>query len=134
MAGMTGKKRYQPSMEALRKHTDDVALAAKFRDLLAAAEEAERAFQHAQARVTPEPELRRFAVTADEALTAAMWAAYAAQRAEIGVRGYDDRIYRRKGMAKPRVRPLTAEADRLLTLRENHRLNDVPATTFLPAV
>lgn len=134
MLGMSGMKRYQPSGEALRRHADDVALAAKFPDLLAAAEQAERAFQEAQAKVTPAPELRRLAVTADEALTAAMRAAYAAERAAIGERGYDDRIYRRKAKAKPHVRPFTAEAERLLTLRESHRLNDVPAPTFQPEV
>ena len=56
-----------------------------------------------------------------------------AQRAEIGVRGYDDRIYRRKAKATPKVHALTAEAERLLTLRETHRLNDIPAVAFHPA-
>jgi hypothetical protein len=31
------------------------------------------------------------------------------------------------------VHALTAEAERLLTLRETHRLNDIPAVTFEPA-
>ena len=72
-----------------------------------------------------------------------MRAAFAAQRAEIGPRGYDDRIYRRKAHAKPAVRALRAEADRLLTLRETHRLTgivklpprlgDVPDPTTSPA-
>ena len=59
-----------------------------------------------------------------------MRAAYAARRAEIGPLGYDDRIYRRKAMAKPRVHALTAEAEHLLTLRETHRLNGIPAVPF----
>ena len=59
-------------------------------------------------------------------------AAYAAQRAEIGPRGYEDRIYRRKARATPRVHALTAEAERLLTLRETHRINGIPAVTFGP--
>ena len=63
-----------------------------------------------------------------------MRAAYAAQRAEIGPRGYEDRIFRRKSMAKPAVRALTAEAERLLTLRENHRLNRIPEVPRIPAV
>ena len=62
-----------------------------------------------------------------------MQAAYAAQRAEIGPRGYDDRIFRRKAMAKPRVHALTAQAEHLLTLRETHRLNDIPAVEFEPS-
>ena len=67
------------------------------------------------------------------ALTTAMRAAYAAQRAEIGPLGYDDRIVRRKAMATPRVHALTAEAEHLLTLRETHRLNGIPPVTFEPA-
>jgi hypothetical protein len=62
-----------------------------------------------------------------------MRAAYAVQRAEIGVRGYDDRIYRRKAKAKPHIHALTADAERLLTLRETHRVNDIPAVTFEPS-
>jgi hypothetical protein len=78
-------------------------------------------------------EVRRLAEDLDAALTAAMRAAYAAQRAEIGPRGYDDRIYRRKAKAKPQVHALTAEAERLLTLRENHRLNGIPSVPYEPA-
>ena len=55
-----------------------------------------------------------------------MRAAYAAQRAEIGPRGYEDRIYRRKAKAKPAVHAWTDEAERLLTLRETHRLTGFP--------
>jgi len=55
-----------------------------------------------------------------------MRAAYAAQRAEIGPRGYEDRIYRRKAMAKSAVHAWTDEAERLLTLRETHRLTGMP--------
>ncbi len=62
-----------------------------------------------------------------------MRAAYAAQRAEIGPRGYEDRIYRRKAKATPRVHTLTAEAEHLLTPRETHRLNGIPAVTFEPS-
>ncbi len=55
-----------------------------------------------------------------------MRSAYAAVRAEIGPRGYDDRIYRRKAMATPVVHALNAEAERLLTMRETHRLTGIP--------
>ena len=70
----------------------------------------------------------------DAALTAAMRASYAAQRAEIGPRGYEDRIFARKARAKPAVRTLTREAERLLTLRENHRMNHIPQVPREPAV
>ena len=107
-------------------------LAARKVELLDAAGEAESRLRQAQARRAPEAELRRLAQDLDTALTAAMHAAYAAQRAEIGPLGYDDRIYRRKKMATPSVHALTAEAERLLTLRETHRLNGIPAVTYEP--
>jgi hypothetical protein len=125
--------RPKPSSEAEQSYAADVALAARQTELLDAATEAESQFREAQARRAPDAELRRWALDLDSALTAAMHAAYAAQRVEIGPRGYDDRIYRRKARAKPRVRALTAEAERLLTLRETHRLNDIPAVTFEPS-
>lgn len=125
--------RQKPSGEAEQRYAADVALAARRPELLDAAGEAESRLRSAQARQAPEAETRRLAENLDTALTAAMHAAYAAQRAEIGPRGYDDRIYRRKARAKPRVHALTAEAERLLTLRETHRLNGIPAVTFEPA-
>jgi hypothetical protein len=123
---------YKPSTQALQQYAADSAVAAKRAELLDAAREAESRFRRAQARPTPEPELLRLAEDFDAALTAAVRAAYAAQRVEIGPRGYEDRIYRRKARAKPRVHALTAQAEHLLTLRENHRLNDVPAVTYEP--
>lgn len=125
--------RQKPSSEAVQRHQADVALASRRAELLDAARQAESQFRRAQARRAPEAELRRLALDLDAALTAAMRAAYAAQRAEIGPRGYDDRIYRRKAMAKPRVHALTAEAERLLTLRETHRLNGIPPVVFEPS-
>jgi hypothetical protein len=127
------KGRQKPSSEAEQSYAADAALAARRSGLLDAASEAESHFREAQARRAPDAELRRLALDLDSALTDAMHAAFAAQRAEIGPRGYDDRIYRRKARAKPRVHALTAEAERLLTLRETHRLNDVPAVTFEPS-
>ncbi len=126
-------RRYKPSSEAEQKYEADVALAGRRAELLGAAGEAESRFREAQARRAPDAELRRLALELDSALTAAMHAAFAAQRAEMGPRGYDDRIYRRKARAKPRVHALTAEAERLLTLRETHRLNEIPAVTFEPS-
>jgi hypothetical protein len=37
-------------------------------------------------------------------------------------------------MAKPAVHKLTGEAEHLLTLRESHRLNNIPAGPMEPAV
>jgi site-specific DNA-cytosine methylase len=128
--GVSGRQK--PSGEAQQKYEADVALAARRAELLDAAREAERRLRQAQARRAPEAELRRLAEDLDTALTAAMRAAYAAQRAEIGPIGYEDRIYRRKKMATPRVHALTAEAERLLTLRETHRLNGIPDVTYEP--
>ena len=126
-------RRQKPSSEAEQNYAADAALAARRPELLDAASEAESRFREAQARHAPDAELRQLALDLDSTLTAAMYAAYAAQRAEIGPRGYDDRIFRRKARAKPRVHALTAEAERLLTLRETHRLNDIPAVTFDPS-
>jgi hypothetical protein len=125
---------YKASQEAVAKHAADVALAGERGKLLDAAREADIAFREADARRAPVTEVHRLAKELDTALTAAMQAAYAAQRAEIGVRGYEDRIFFRKGKAKPAVRTLTAEAERLLTLRENHRLNRIPELPPVPAV
>jgi hypothetical protein len=105
----------------------DVALAANFDSLLAAAREAEHAYRHAQAAGAPADKQYPLAKKVDSTLTGAMRAAYAAERAEIGPRGYEDRIYRRKAKARPAVHALTAEAERLLTLRETYQLTGFPA-------
>jgi len=125
---------YKPSQEALDKHAADVAVAAQRGKLLDAARAADTAMRDAEERRAPVTELHRLAKKLDEALTAAMRSAYAAQRAEIGPRGYEDRIYFRKGKAKPAVRVLTTEAERLLTLRENHRMNHIPEVPREPAI
>ena len=128
------KGRPKPSSEAEQQYKADVALAARSDEFLEAAREAEDRLRQAQARHAPVTELSRLADELDAALTAAVRAAYAARRAAIGPLGYDDRIYRRKAMAKSHVHALTAEAEHLLTLRENHRLNGIPAVPFQPAV
>src|ERR1700752_4766045 len=125
---------YKASQEAAEKHATDVDAAAERGKLLDAARAADKALREAEARRAPVTEVHRLAVELDAALTAAMRAAYAAQRAEIGPRGYEDRIYHRRAMAKPAVHALTAEAERLLTLRENHRLNRIPEVPRVPAV
>jgi hypothetical protein len=126
-------RRHKPGAEAEQQHQADLALADRRAELLSAARDAERRFREAQDRQAPEADLYRLAVELDGALTEAMRAAYAAQRAEIGPRGYEDRIYRRKAMAKPNVHALTAEAERLLSLRETHRLNNIPYVPFEPS-
>lgn len=120
------RRRTQVSGNAEAEYTADVALAAQFDDLLARAREAELAYRTAQAQRRPDDELYPLAVKLDTALTGAMRAAYAAQRAEIGPRGYDDWIYRRKAKARSAVRAWTDQAERLLTLRETHRLTGIP--------
>jgi epoxyqueuosine reductase QueG len=127
-------RRPKPSSEAEQQYKADVALATRGAEFLDAAREAEDRLRQAQARRAPVTELRPLAEDLDATLTAAVRAAYAARRAAIGPLGYDDRIYRRKAMAKPHVHALTAEAEHLLTLRENHRLNGIPAVPFQPAV
>ena len=89
---------YKPSQEAVEKHAADVAAAAQRDKLLDAARAADAALREAEGRRAAVTELHRLAKDLDAALTAAMHAAYAAQRAEIGPRGYEDRIYR----ARPR--------------------------------
>jgi len=125
---------YKPSQEAAEKYAADVAAAAERDKLLDAARAADTALREAEARHAPVTERHRLAKELDAALTTAMHAAYAAQRAAIGPRGYDDRIYLRKAKAKPQVRTLTAQAERLLTLRENHRMNHIPEVPREPAV
>jgi hypothetical protein len=119
-------RRMQASQDAQAKYLADVALAATFDDLLAAAQAAEKDYRAAQASAAPLGEQYKLAKRLDAALTDAMHSAYAAVRAEIGPRGYDDRIYKRKAMATPVVHALNVEAERLLTMRETHRLTGIP--------
>src|SRR5215469_16194809 len=118
-------KRTAVSQEATAKYEADADLAARFDDLFSQAQETEQALRDAQAKRAPDEELHRLGMDLDGALTEVMRAAFAAQRAEIGPRGYDDRIFRRKAMATSNVRAWTMEAERLLTLRESHRLTGI---------
>ena len=124
---------HQVSQEAEEKHAADVALAGKYSELLEAARAAEGRLRQAQARQAPLEEQHELGKTFDAALTEAMQAAYAAQRAAIGPRGYDDWIFRRKAMAKTPVKLWRAEADALLTLREAHRLGGIVRVPSSPA-
>jgi hypothetical protein len=126
-------KRTPVSPEAAAKYDADVALAERFDDLFAQARTAEQHLREAQANGASLEELYRAGKHLDSALTDVMRAAFAAQRAEIGPRGYDDRIYRRKAMATAPVRAWTMEAERLLTLRESHRLTGIVRLPRQPA-
>jgi hypothetical protein len=122
------------SPEAEQKFAADQVLAARFDELLAGARSAEQELRDAQAAQAPLTEQHRLAKRLDAALTDAMRAAYAAERVAIGPRGYDDRIFRRKARATSPVRVWSAEAERLLTLRESHRLTGIPRVPQSPAM
>src|ERR1700761_4244172 len=98
--GVIGK-RQQVSNESQNRHSEDVALGDKFDGLYGEAQQAEARLREAQARHAPLAEQRPLAVELDSALTAVMRSAFAAQRAAIGPRGYEERIYRRKAIAPP---------------------------------
>jgi hypothetical protein len=127
-------KRRPVSKDSMAKHAADVALAGQFDDLLAQARAAEDALRSAQADGATATDLHQLGKSFDEALTAVMRAAFAAERAEIGPQGYEDRIYRRKAMATSPVRAWTMEAQRLLTLRESHLLAGIARLPRAPAV
>ena len=127
-------KRKPVSEEATAKHAADVALAGQFDDLLAEARADEDALHSAQADGSSLTELHVLGKRLDASLTAVMRAGFAAERAAIGPRGYDDRIYRRKAMATTPVRAWTMEAQRLLTMRESHRLTGIVRLPHTPAV
>ena len=84
--------------------------------------------------IVADAELHLLGKRLDGSLTAVMRSAFAAERAAIGPRGYDDRIYRRKAMATTPVRAWTMEAQRLLTMRESHRLTGIARLPLRPSV
>lgn len=134
-------RRGKVSGTAEAEYAADTALAAQFDELLAAARSAEQTYRDAQARSRPISELYPLAKRLDTALTDAVHAAYAGQRVETGPRGYEDRIYRRKALARSAVHAWRDEAERLLTLRETHRLTmppeprtDLPSAEAVPYV
>jgi hypothetical protein len=128
------KGRIKISAAAEAEYLADVALAANFDELLSRAHAAEQAYRRAQAVAAPVDEQYPLARDLDICLTDATRAAYAAQRAEIGPLGYEDRIYRRKAMATSAVHAWTDEADRLLTLRETHRLTGFPPRSLVRVI
>jgi len=116
-----------------RRREEDERSAERLPALLEEVAEAERALAEAHAAGAGPEELNRRGTELDAALTAAMRAAYAEERLLVGVRGYTDRIYRRKRLARPEVRAATERAEKLLTAREAHRLHGVQRVPRRPA-
>ena len=126
-------RRKPVSTEAEQMLAADEALAARFDELLEQARAAEQTLRDGQAASVSLAEQHQLAKGLDAALTEAMRSAYAAERVAIGPRGYEDRIYRRKAKATSPVRAWSMEAERLLTLRESHRLTGIPRLPHKPA-
>jgi hypothetical protein len=126
-------RRKPASPEAEQKFAADQAFAARFDERLAEARGAEKELRDAEAANAPLMERYRLAKRLDTALTDATRAAFAAERVAIGPLGYEDRIYRRKAKATGPVRIWSAEAERLLTLRESHRLTGIPPVPRSPS-
>ncbi|GGL01554.1 hypothetical protein Sme01_46140 [Sphaerisporangium melleum] len=119
---------FRPSVsrEAEVRHHADQEVGKSFPQLVDRARAAESELRRRQAARAGVPELREAALAYDRALTDALRAAEAAQRATLGVKAYDDRIRRRKGRATPEGAKWTQEVDRLRTLREANRLTGIP--------
>ncbi|OLT20677.1 plectin [Actinomadura sp. CNU-125] len=126
--------------DVVELHEADRRLAAGYAERLAAATEAERALRDAQGDAVAPEELRELTIAFDVALTGALAAAEAAERAEMGPKAYatdaqDAKAQRaaeievRKAKATVSVRPWTDEVDRLRTAREAHRLSFRTAPT-----
>ncbi|WP_327045747.1 hypothetical protein OG320_29375 [Microbispora sp. NBC_01189] len=114
------------SREAEVRYHADLEIRRNFGDVLEKVRVAQRRFQEAKAAGAPLPGLREAALGLDTALTEALRAAEAGQRATFGVKSYDSRIARRKGRATPDGALWTDEVNRLRTMREAHRLSGIP--------
>lgn len=114
------------SREAEVRYLADQEISKSLPDLRERVRTAEQAVRELQAAGAGEDELRTAGQALDLALTEALRAAESGQRATFGVRGYDDRIVRRKAKATPDGVKWTAEVDYLRTLREQNRLWGIP--------
>ncbi|TDC88620.1 hypothetical protein E1292_45480 [Nonomuraea deserti] len=114
------------SREAEVRFHADQEISRSFPELLEKARQAERTLRELQAAAADELELLAAGRALDRALTDALRAAEAGQRATFGVKAYDDRIARRKAKATPAGAMWTAEVERLRTLREDNRLRGIP--------
>ncbi|KOX13740.1 hypothetical protein [Nocardiopsis sp. NRRL B-16309] len=106
----------------------DRELAERLPELLRSVADTEEALHAAQENDASDEQLRNLGLALDTALTEAMRAAYAKERVLVGLKGYTDRIYRRKLSARPKVRAATLDAEQLLTAREAHRLHGIERT------
>lgn len=122
MASLTGKK---TDPQVRDQYAEDQRRADLLPELLRTVASAEHDLKEARAAGADTAELNRCGTALDTALTEAVRAAYAKERALVGPRGYTDRIYRRKKLAAPKVRRVTETAERLLTARESHRLHGI---------
>ncbi|WP_285734874.1 hypothetical protein [Nocardiopsis sp. ATB16-24] len=123
----------QSTTQARRSLEADRELAEKLPELLGEVAEAQETLDRARAEDAPVEELYQRGVELDRALTEAMRAAYARQRTLVGPKGYEDRIHRRKRLARPEVREATHVAEQLLTAREAHRLHGMARAPRQPA-
>ncbi|MEV0383496.1 hypothetical protein [Nonomuraea sp. NPDC050643] len=114
------------SREAEVRYHADQEISKGFPELLDEARQAERTLRELQAATADEIELLAAGREFDRALTEALRAAEAGQRATFGVKAYDDRIARRKAKATPSGAMWTSEVERLRTLREDNRLWGMP--------
>ncbi|WP_066369863.1 hypothetical protein [Herbidospora mongoliensis] len=113
------------SREAEVRFHADQEISKSYGELLDKARQAEAHLRARRAAGASGAELRTAGIGYDQALTAALRAAEAAQRAVFGVKAYDDRIRRRKGRATPDGAMWTTEVSRLRTLREENRLTGI---------
>ncbi|GAA4228428.1 hypothetical protein FHR32_007528 [Streptosporangium album] len=118
---------FRPSVsrEAEVRYHADQEVGKGFPELLEKARAAEVALHRVQEASTSAEERRAAGLALDKALTEALRAAEASQRATFGVKSYDDRIRRRKGRATPKGAEWTDEVNRLRTLREQNRLTGI---------
>ncbi|MGI5291084.1 hypothetical protein ACQEVF_48310 [Nonomuraea polychroma] len=114
------------SREAEVRYHADQEISKSFPELLDKARQAEQTVRELRAAAADDIELLAAAREFDKALTDALRAAEAGQRATFGVKAYDDRIARRKARATPAGRMWTDEVERLRTLREENRLWGMP--------
>ncbi|WP_344484159.1 hypothetical protein [Nonomuraea monospora] len=114
------------SREAEVRYHADQEISKSFPDLLEKARQAEQIVRDLRAGAADELELLAAGRAFDHALTEALRAAEAGQRATFGVKAYDDRIARRKAKATPAGAMWTSEVERLRTLREDNRMWGIP--------
>ncbi|NUT43689.1 MAG: hypothetical protein HOV86_27230 [Thermoactinospora sp.] len=114
------------SREAEVRYHADQEISKSFPELLEKARQAEQTLRDLRTAAADEIELLAAGRAFDVALTEALRAAEAGQRATFGVKAYDDRIARRKAKATPAGARSTAEVDRLRTMREENRMWGIP--------